>query len=429
MKILVVSRTPWRNDNSFGNTYSNIFDGMEDVSIANIYLADGEPDGKNGIVKRYYQISESELLKSVRKPRNKTKVGKEVFPNPNAGSSVTASEISLAKRHRWSGFFIARELVWKFGKANLIDMMTFVREFNPDIIFMPLYYAQYVSNMAIRIVKQLHIPVVLEASIDVYSMKQFSLDPVFWINRLAVRGTIKKIVKYAQKLYVISEKMRIDYSKMLGIDCGVLYKFPDLSRRDSSSQTRKKSDQIEFVYTGNVGNGRWRTLSQLGNAIQQEHLGKLSIYTPTCIDSTMKKALKNCALCKPVSSDEVKEIQANADVLVHAESFDVKQKLQARYSISTKIMDYISANRCILAIGPKDIASMEYLHQHDLAMVCYSEQDIEQSIHAIKTDSSIIDKYADKSNEYTQAMPTRKEQQEKLKAELLQIIFDFRHMH
>ena len=36
MKILVLSSTPWTNDNSFGNSFSNIFEGIEDVEIANI---------------------------------------------------------------------------------------------------------------------------------------------------------------------------------------------------------------------------------------------------------------------------------------------------------------------------------------------------------------------------------------------------------
>ena len=44
MRILVISRSPWRLDNSFGNTYSSIFRNMKDVEIANIYLSDGTPE-------------------------------------------------------------------------------------------------------------------------------------------------------------------------------------------------------------------------------------------------------------------------------------------------------------------------------------------------------------------------------------------------
>ena len=40
-KILVVSCTPWNANNSVGNTYANLFDGMDDCVIAHIYCADG----------------------------------------------------------------------------------------------------------------------------------------------------------------------------------------------------------------------------------------------------------------------------------------------------------------------------------------------------------------------------------------------------
>ena len=63
MKILVISRTPWRLDNSFGNTYSSIFSKIDDIEIAHIYLADGLPETEK-VVKEYYQISESKIIKT-----------------------------------------------------------------------------------------------------------------------------------------------------------------------------------------------------------------------------------------------------------------------------------------------------------------------------------------------------------------------------
>lgn len=69
MKILVISRTAWNKNNSFGNTYHNIFGNMKDVQLANIYLADGTPDNDNYYVTNYYQVSEKEILKSVLKKK------------------------------------------------------------------------------------------------------------------------------------------------------------------------------------------------------------------------------------------------------------------------------------------------------------------------------------------------------------------------
>ena len=63
MKILMLSQYPWKKDNSFGNTYSNIFGKLEDVEIAHIYMMDGVPD-KEAVVKHYYQIPEKEVFQT-----------------------------------------------------------------------------------------------------------------------------------------------------------------------------------------------------------------------------------------------------------------------------------------------------------------------------------------------------------------------------
>ena len=53
MKILIVSNSPWRNENSFGNSFSNIFEGIPDLEIANVYCKYGTP--KNNCVSRFTQ--------------------------------------------------------------------------------------------------------------------------------------------------------------------------------------------------------------------------------------------------------------------------------------------------------------------------------------------------------------------------------------
>lgn len=424
MKVLVISRSPWRNDNSFGNTYSNIFDGMKDVTIANIYLADGFPDGRNQVVSNYYQIAESKILQSVRNLHESKQVGTEVTVNSAALASkeTLSNEIEIAKKKRWNILFIAREIIWKIGASNLQDMMDFIKKFEPDIIFLPFYYAQYVSNMALYILTQISVPLVLEASIDIYSLKQLSFDPFYWINRFAIRHTIRKTVNKAEKMYVISEKMKFDYERMLKIDCDVLYKFPEVSRRIVTYQGNAKADNLLFVYTGNIGTGRWKSLAMAGEAIANSGIGKLKVYTPTPLTRKMRKALKHCEVLPPVAPEQVCEMQNEADVLIHAESFNLKDRLAVRYSISTKIMDYISVGRCILAIGPRNIASMEFLDKNGLAIICDSKEEIVENIYFLKNHPDTVEKYAVRTMDYINSLPRRALQQENLRRDLLKTI-------
>ncbi len=430
MNILVISRSPWRNDNSFGNTYSNIFDGMPDVNIANIFLADGKPDSVNSVVKKYYQISETAMVKSVLRPFGSGRVGEamnDVTTESDAGSkSDDDGSIKSLNIKRLNIFYIFREIIWKFGKANLDGMMEFVNDFKPDIIFLPFYYAVYVDRIAWYIKKHISVPLVLEASIDIYSMNQISFDPFFWINRLFVRRAVRKTVALSEKLYVVSEKMKSDYEKMLGIDCGVLYKFTDSKWLSGRYPGVKDENAISFLYTGNVGNRRWESLGTLGEAVEKYGIGHLDVYTPTPLNSKMLKKMSSCTVHEPVSAKEVKALQGQADVLVHAESFNRKDMLAVRYSISTKVMDYISACRCILAIGPEDIASVNYLESNNLALICKSNDDIEKTVQRIKNDKSVISECAEHNFDFVSQMPDRESQQAKLKDDLQNIITQYK---
>lgn len=85
--------------------------------------------------------------------------------------------------------------------------------------------------------------------------------------------------------------------------------------------------------------------------------------------------------------------QENSDILVFIESFENRT---ARLSFSTKITDYLSSNRCILAIGPKDISSIEYFIQQDSALVCTTPLEVETILNKLKDCPELIEQYAKK---------------------------------
>lgn len=381
MKVLVISRNPWRMDNSFGNTYSNLFKGMADIEIANIFLCDGEPDYCIEEVTRYYQIKESEMLKSIKHPFSKERYGKEIFRNSvhQPKDRNYQKTFSFGQKKRWPIFYIFRDCIWTFGRKDWRNVYKFVDDFKPDLVFMPLYYADYVSKFALKLLNYIKVPLVMEVSIDVYSLKQLSFDPFYWIHRFSVRHNIRKIIKKCSYLYTISNLQKKEYEKMLKIKCGVLYKFLDKGRLIQEAII----DEGMFAFTGNIGNGRWKTLALLGKEIQNLGLGKLYIYTPTLITNKIKKELRYCELCGPISSEEVIAVHNKARYLVHVESFSKKDALEVRYSISTKIMDYLSIDKEVIAIGPDNIASIEFLKQYNRAHVCTSTKTIRKVLETL----------------------------------------------
>lgn len=428
MRILIISRSPWRLDNSFGNTYSSIFRDMKNIEIANIYLADGIPEYEPNVT-AYYQVSEKRLMSSLKHPFAKDKVGNVVKIDSTQSDDISEKResydtmLSVGKKRRWPILFLGREFLWKFGKIDYEGMSRFVAVFHPDIIFLPYYYAAYVFRVALYLQKKFNLPMTGEAALDIYSLKQLSADPFYWINRFYVRNWIRKAARHSALLYLISEKMRKDYTKYLKLPCKVLYKIPDFSRQQS--EYTELHSPLKYLYTGNIGANRWKTLSLLAKSIQLSGTGHLDIYSPTPITSAIEKSLVIdgfSELHSPVTQDEVKELQNNADILVHVESFDLANKMLVRYSISTKIMDYLCVGRTILAIGPSDIASIDYLKSNNAALVATSKKEIDEIVSMIKNNPEIIIDYSQKGLSFARTQMNSEEMKQALYNDLAQII-------
>ena len=203
-------------------------------------------------------------------------------------------------------------------------------------------------------------------------------------------------------MFVISKKLKGELETVLNIPCRVLYKTPDIDRvYEPYGGVR---GYIHFLYTGNLHSNRWKSLALLAAVLKEHNYGHLDIYTASPITRLINESLNldgYSSIHPPVSQLEVKKLQNEADVLVHAEAFDRYNKSLVRCAISTKIMDYLSAGRCILAIGPSDIASIEYLKENGVALVASNKMELNSIIERMHSDSSIVSEFAHKGRDYS----------------------------
>lgn len=408
----MLSQYPWKRDNSFGNTYSSIFGKIDNIEIAHIYLMAGMPD-KEDVVSCYYQIPENEVVKSFLKPWKKSigaghivRIEGEVIEERETkeiekSESIYGKLLGFGKRHHWSLMFFARELAWKYGKVNYDGMMSFIEEFKPDIFFLPFSNLYYTNRLALYIKKHYDIPMVMEMAMDHYSLKRVSYNPFFWLDRFGKRAMIRKLANKSEKVYVISKRLKDELEASLNKPCEILYKIPDETRANIPYDGGH--DPIRYLFTGNIYANRWKSLKLLAEALKESKAGVLDIYTANPITKSVDKALNIkgvSTIHKPVSQEKVIQLQNEADVLVHAEAFDITNKLLVRCAISTKIMDYLSVGRAILAIGPSDISSIEYLCDNNLAFVADSPDAVLKVLEMIKGDPNILLEYAKKGHDY-----------------------------
>ncbi len=415
MRVLVLSNTAWNNNNSFGNSFSNIFEGLENVDIANIFCRQEKP--KNNVVSRYFQITEKALLKNLCNKNHPS--GKVVYVD-NA-EEMTDNEIKAfdyARKKRWRVMFWLRDMIWKVGRWKSYELKTFIDDFNPDLLFMPIYYSSYLNDILVFIKEYTNKPMLGYISDDCYTLRQFSLSPFYWIDRLYKRRKVKKSIDMCEILYVISDIQKKEYDKCFNKDCKILWKINDF---DEQPVYEEHSDIIKLVYTGNIGTGRYKQLSLIGKQLAEINKDKkimeLDIYTQTPLSKKMQKALDlpgiNMKGGIPVS--EVDSVQNSADILVHVESFDLKDRLAVHQSFSTKIVDYLYKGKCILAVGPHDVASIDYLKKNDAALVAVNSEELKTVLERAANNKDLLWEYGKKAWDCGKKNHQRKDIQARLK--------------
>ncbi|NQU80858.1 MAG: glycosyltransferase [Bacteroidetes bacterium] len=400
MKILILSNTPWSNNNSFGNSFSNIFEGIESFEFANIYCRYGEP--QNNLNIKYFQITEMSLIKNLINCRNQS--GKEILKK-ELSDDLSRTQYKIfnhVRKIRFQIYFWMRDLIWTIGRWKSPDLLKFINEFDPDIIFQPVYYSIYLNDIALFIKKFTKVPMVCYVSDDVYTLRQFSLSSFYWINRFLIRSKVRRIIEQCEYLYVISEIQKKEYEKCFGKECKVLTKGSNF--KENPIFNKEANKPLKLVYTGNIYGDRWKMLVLIGknlDSINESNIrAKLIVYTMTPITKKIKKSLignGNIVLMGGVSYSQIEQIQRNADILVHVESFGLKERLQVHQSLSTKIVDYFSSGRCIFAIGSSEIASIDYLKKNDAAVIATSKSEILKKINSLVNDTSLIDEYSKKA--------------------------------
>ena len=401
MRILTVSLTPWTYEDSFGNTYSNLFEGgaFDDCEFADIYCGFGNLH--NSLNMRGFQITAHSLVANLKDKSIPS--GTEVENNCEANNRTDAenSRFTIARKLRWQVLYWARDLLWDIGRWKSPELKAFIDDFKPDVIIQPVYYSSYMNDIACFVKDYSGAPMAGYISDDNYTLRQFSLSPLYWIDRFIKRPKVKKTIEKCEILYVITKTQKEEYEKIFTPPCKVLTKGADFSGK--CPDYPEVGETVKIIYAGFAGLNRWKSLSLISGEIEKLNKDKnnfvFDIYTPTPLTKRMKKALlrPGTEVHPPVSYAEILKLQKGADILVHAEGLDLKNRLCTHQSLSTKIIDFFAMGKCILAIGTYDEASIKHLKDNDAALIASSKKEVEELLRGILSDKSIIPEYGYKA--------------------------------
>lgn len=391
-KVLVVGINPWR-DNTGINTLINFFSGWGSDSLALVYTRDTFPDTQ--ICSQFFQISEKQLIKSAVGRRVKT--GAVVDNHPRSQEEHNR----LYQRKHTQLMTFAREFVWSFGKWKSKELRDFLDDFQPDVLFFPVYSTVYMNRLQNYIAAYTKKPYVVYSSDDNYSYLSIERTPLSYCHRFWLRKHEKKLLDHAETIMVISPKQKEEYDQLFQKESVILTKGIDYT--DACYAHISPGIPIKMVYTGKLIIGRGGTLEMIASALRKINADgikvRLDIYTTDPLTSAQAEILNRdgCCVKGGIGLDEVRKVQKEADVLVFVEGLDKANRYKARLSFSTKITDYLKAGKCILAVGDEGIAPMDYFKRFDCALTASSESEIVGQLTKLIEDPGLLDVYGQKA--------------------------------
>ncbi len=426
MKILLLISETWNDKKHPNNNMTNWFSDFPDVEIYTVSGGPGLPENK--CCKNYFQVSDNMMAKSLLFGKRAGKIIRyDDFPS--GGEEQTKAENFVYKNRKKFSFplmRLIRSVIWRFGRYDKRALREFVEDFNPDIIFTQRMGSVKMCRMEKLVCSFTDAPIIAYTGDNEYSYAQINFFPSHWIHRAWTRAWIRKMAKKYSIYYSMSSSQMQDYAKRFNVETKFLVKCGEFEEENIHNQT---NSPIRIVYGGKLYCGRWKTLAIIAEELRQINKNGiravLDIYTADKISKKQNKLLNDgvsSTLHKPVSADELKKIYSASDIVLHVESFDLKNRLLTRHSFSTKVMDCLSSGASTLAIAWKKHAALEYLRENDIALTATSQSEIQSILNKVVSNPEILIEYSNKAYEFGRVNHSKAYVQKTLRDDMERVI-------
>lgn len=374
---VIIQNNPFSYKTGNGKTIASMFSQWDSENLAQIYTSNLQTDFS--ICKNYFKMSDGAALKSFlnRKPfgveaeENEEQQGDENVETVRYGGFVKAVQNWM----RESCFVaVVRDYIWRKSCWNNGGLFEWLDKISPQFVCLTAGNMSVFYDMSLAICERYHIPLYIYISDD-YFIYRSGLNPWKNMQRRRMSRKLAQVIDKSSCVIPICDKMsRVFHEKYGGryYTCMNSIDFPE----QHHVNREKSSKKIKLVYAGNLGINRWKVLNLIGLALEElraegieAQLDIYSSYTPT------KRILRALTIpgalqfCGSVYGEELNRVKGEADILVHVEAFEKRYRQLTYTAMSTKISEYMGSGQTILAVGPEEAASIEFLKENNAALV------------------------------------------------------------
>jgi len=285
---------------------------------------------------------------------------------------------------QWFGFFH-----WLSKISFSQQFKEWLAEYKPEILYIQVTSREEIL-FSLRLCDYLRIPTVIHNMDDwPATISNKGLFKEYW--RKKIDREFRDLLSRMDLCLSISNAMTSEYQKRYSRSFKAFHN--PIKTNDWTPFCKKNfklsGDHVKILYSGRIGIGITESLVEVANVIEtiNHTWGRIKLYiqSPSSEISTRNRLQKSdCIVFNPiVGYSELPSIFSEADILLIANDFEKKGIDYLKFSMPTKVSEYMISGTPILLYASSETAVSKFFVENDCAC-CVNDQDSKKLNDAIK---------------------------------------------
>lgn len=364
VRVLYLGTKPIGSRDATGQTLGSVYMGLPPDSLLQLVEDTGQVVGPNIVPLPSAATPVSGVLHWSLKKLRASKLPAPGVAHDGLNAAVQREENGAAGRLR-----LEAKAVSDLSPVRLpAKTVRAIGAFRPTVIH-SLLGSGKMMRLALALSRRFDLPIVPHFMDDWIG----SLYPNRELGGLAQRESIQllhRVLGRSSLCLTIGSAMASEYRTRLGVECIAVgnsvdvadYSF-DLDRHDM-----RAAEQQELVYVGGLHLGRADVLIELARVMRDTVMGRWTLVAHTpAVDAERflpRHLPSNLRWGGEIDPGDVPRKLVEADALLFVESEKPSISRFTQFSVSTKVPQYLAANRPIIVVGPPGQASVEEFRAH-----------------------------------------------------------------
>lgn len=396
-KVLIISHNIIGLTSNMGKTLHTYFENWPKDKLCQLFFHSEVPT--THLCEEYFRISDFDNVNALlrfRKPGTVlTAKDIEEYRKSTRIDSGKQAQIYQKGRSRKPWMYIARNALWSLGLWKTKKLDAWIRQCKPDVIFFASGDYTFAYKVALYISKKYNIPLTTSVYDDYYFQRPGGGLLAKW-NTLRFRKTMEKTMAHSTGCFYLHPIMEKMYGEKFPNRNGLLYTTAPLCQT-----AEPEGAPLRISYFGGLSLQRDTALMEIGKAVKKL-IPDGSVLVDVYSAETQQEVLANIVpenglrFCGMLSAEEVAKAEEQSNILLFVESCAPSLLERLRCSLSTKVGEYLAANRCILAYGPEEAGSIRYFLDCGVGCVITETAQLEETLQEILFSAESRAKYAKK---------------------------------